>query len=57
MKEEGVWSLYRALTPRLLSVVPMIGIQFMVYELIKRLMLHQPPPVQKANASRVKKNW
>ena len=25
MKEEGVWSLYKALPPRLLSVMPMIG--------------------------------
>lgn len=58
MREEGIWSLYRALTPRLLSVVPMIGIQFMVYELIKRLMLHQPPPVaRKVRAGRAKKEW
>jgi hypothetical protein len=41
-----VWSLYKALPPRLLSVMPMIGIQFAVYELMKRLLLHQPPPLQ-----------
>lgn len=27
VREEGVGSMYRALTPRLVSVVPMIGIQ------------------------------
>jgi solute carrier family 25 S-adenosylmethionine transporter 26 len=32
MKEEGIGAFYRGLTPRLLSVVPMIGIQFGVYE-------------------------
>ena len=32
LKEEGVTAFYRGLTPRLLSVVPMIGIQFGVYE-------------------------
>ncbi|EJK75966.1 hypothetical protein THAOC_02295 [Thalassiosira oceanica] len=31
MQEEGVGAFYRGLTPRLLSVVPMIGIQFGVY--------------------------
>jgi len=32
LKEEGVGAFYRGLTPRLFSVVPMIGIQFGVYE-------------------------
>ena len=32
LKEEGVGAFYRGLTPRLLSVVPMIGIQFGFYE-------------------------
>ena len=32
MKEEGIGAFYRGLTPRLLSVVPTIGIQFGVYE-------------------------
>ena len=32
LKEEGIGAFYRGLTPRLLSVVPMIGIQFGVYE-------------------------
>lgn len=44
MQEEGVGSFYKALPARLYSVVPMIGIQFGVYELVKRLLLHQPPP-------------
>jgi len=39
MKEEGVTAFYRGLTPRLLSVVPMIGIQFGVYEFTKKFML------------------
>jgi len=37
-KEEGVGAFYRGLPPRLVSVVPMIGIQFTVYEFMKRLM-------------------
>lgn len=32
LKEEGIGAFYRGLVPRLLSVVPMIGIQFGVYE-------------------------
>lgn len=31
VKEEGVGSIYRALTPRLVSVVPMIGIQVIFF--------------------------
>ena len=42
LSEEGVGSLYRALPPRLLSVVPMIGIQFAVYELVKRYDTYSP---------------
>jgi hypothetical protein len=38
-REEGMGSFYRGLTPRLMSVVPMIGIQFGVYEYTKKLML------------------
>ena len=37
-KEEGVSAFYRGLPPRLVSVVPMIGIQFTVYEFMKRTM-------------------
>eukprot|EP01036_Dinobryon_divergens_P031943 gene31943-41437_t len=44
LKQEGVGSFYRSLTPRLLSVMPMIGIQFGVYELVKRLMIGLPAP-------------
>lgn len=36
LAEEGVGAFYRGLTPRLLSVVPMIGIQFGVYEVRKQ---------------------
>ena len=42
--EEGIGALYKALPPRLCSVAPMIGIQFAVYELLKRLLLQLPPP-------------
>lgn len=34
-REEGIGSFYRSLPPRLLSVVPMIAIQFGVYEGLK----------------------
>lgn len=39
LKEEGIGAFYRGLAPRLLSVVPMIGIQFGVYEFTKKFML------------------
>jgi solute carrier family 25 S-adenosylmethionine transporter 26 len=32
---------YRGLVPRLISVVPMIGIQFGVYEFMKRSMISE----------------
>lgn len=38
-KEEGIGAFYRGLPPRLISVVPMIGIQFGVYEAMKQVML------------------
>lgn len=38
-QEEGIVAFYRGLTPRLISVVPMIGIQFGVYEFMKKAML------------------
>ena len=38
-KEEGIATFYRGLPPRLVSVVPMIGIQFGVYEFMKKTML------------------
>eukprot|EP01036_Dinobryon_divergens_P023722 gene23722-32104_t len=34
-KEEGIGAFYRSLAPRLMSVVPMIAIQFAVYEAMK----------------------
>ena len=37
LKEEGIGAFYRGLTPRLLSVVPMIGILFGVYEVSDHL--------------------
>jgi len=40
-KEEGIKTFYRGLAPRLLSVVPMIGIQFGVYEAMKKVMLQR----------------
>lgn len=41
VKEEGVGAFYRGLPPRLVSVVPMIGIQFGVYEAMKKVMLQR----------------
>jgi solute carrier family 25 S-adenosylmethionine transporter 26 len=40
-REEGMATFYRGLPPRLVSVVPMIGIQFGVYEFMKRAMLQR----------------
>lgn len=37
-REEGIRTFYRGLAPRLISVVPMIGIQFGVYEFTKKVM-------------------
>jgi Mitochondrial carrier protein len=39
LKEEGVGAFYRSLPPRLMSVVPMIAIQFGVYETLKTKFL------------------
>lgn len=39
LKEEGMGAFYRGLPPRLISVVPMIGIQFGVYEAMRRVMI------------------
>lgn len=35
LREEGIGSFYNSLTPRLVSVVPMIGVQYLVYEVSK----------------------
>lgn len=45
LREEGVGSFYNSLTPRLVSVVPMIGVQYLVYEFMKKLMAEVPEPV------------
>jgi hypothetical protein len=39
VKEEGIGTFYKGLAPRLISVVPMIGIQFGVYEFMKKVMI------------------
>mmetsp|Transcript_10186 Transcript_10186/g.17037 ORF Transcript_10186/g.17037 Transcript_10186/m.17037 type:complete len:416 (+) Transcript_10186:254-1501(+) len=41
LREEGAGVFYRSLPPRLLSVVPMIAIQFGVYETMKAYFLEQ----------------
>ena len=40
-REEGIGVFYRGLPPRLVSVVPMIGIQFGVYEFMKKVMVNR----------------
>ena len=39
MSNIGIIAFYRGLAPRLISVVPMIGIQFGVYEFMKKAVL------------------
>jgi solute carrier family 25 S-adenosylmethionine transporter 26 len=41
LREEGIGAFYRGLPPRLISVVPMIGIQFGVYEFMRKAMLQR----------------
>mmetsp|Transcript_37720 Transcript_37720/g.48061 ORF Transcript_37720/g.48061 Transcript_37720/m.48061 type:complete len:427 (-) Transcript_37720:260-1540(-) len=38
-KEEGIGAFYSSLPPRLASVVPMIGIQFQIYEAVKKALI------------------
>ena len=45
-REEGILSFYRGLIPRLMSVVPMIGIQYGVYEYMKNVMLERHVSLQ-----------
>jgi hypothetical protein len=55
-REEGIKTFYRGLAPRLLSVVPMIGIQFATYEYMKNLMLQRTisvKPVESISATSV----
>jgi hypothetical protein len=39
LDQEGAGAFYRALPPRLLAVVPMIGVQFSTYEMMKKILL------------------
>jgi hypothetical protein len=41
LREEGIGAFYRSLPPRLLAVVPMIAIQFGLYEGIKSQFIQQ----------------
>ena len=50
LKEEGIGAFYRGLTPRLLSVVPMIGIQFGVYEFMKKFMTSRDASTNKSTS-------
>jgi hypothetical protein len=55
-REEGMGTFYRGLPPRLVSVMPMIGIQFGVYEFMKKVMLQRrelPPPVRRKRKEEV----
>ena len=56
LKNEGVFALYKALPPRLLSVVPMIGIQFGVYELMKRALIGEPLSPKESLKNKVNTN-
>jgi len=55
-KEEGIVAFYRGLAPRLLSVVPMIGIQFGIYEFMKKAMLARNAAL-KADATAVQSEY
>ena len=51
LREEGLRTFYAPLAPRLVSVVPMIGIQFGVYEFMKRTIAKLPErPLVKGSA-------
>lgn len=52
-KEEGIKTFYRGLPPRLISVVPMIGIQFGVYEAMKKVMVSRRPGTVEMKESHV----
>jgi solute carrier family 25 S-adenosylmethionine transporter 26 len=51
-REEGIGAFYRGLPPRLISVVPMIGIQFGVYEFMKKAMLQRQVDIDAINAKK-----
>lgn len=52
-REEGVKTFYRGLAPRLMSVVPMIGIQFGVYEAVKKILLQRDVEIQRKKNAEV----
>lgn len=52
-REEGVKTFYRGLAPRLMSVVPMIGIQFGVYEAVKKMMLQRDVDMEQRSKDQV----
>jgi len=49
-REEGIKTFYRGLAPRLLSVVPMVGIQFGVYEAMKNMMIQRSAAIDKSSS-------
>ena len=51
---EGIGALYRALPPRLVSVVPMMGIQLCVYEAIKRALVDRRVALEAAAEERAR---
>ena len=55
-REEGLITFYRGLPPRLVSVVPMIGIQFGVYEFMKRVMLQRRINAEEASLKQKKQH-
>lgn len=56
LREEGVGTFYRSLPPRLMSVVPMIAIQFGVYEFLKKRFMQENLILARRNtASTLKK--
>jgi Mitochondrial carrier protein len=60
MREEGIGTFYRSLPPRLMSVVPMIAIQFGVYEALKAQFILMNKEKRIAAAAALRKqgtNW
>jgi hypothetical protein len=49
-REEGLSTFYKPLAPRLASVVPMIGIQFGVYEAMRRVITKLPSRPRRGEA-------
>lgn len=38
MEKEGVWGLYRGITPNFIKVMPAVSISYVVYEYTSRLL-------------------